>query len=155
MLFSSDVQQDVAAQVTTILTSYAESRPGLIVGTNKAAIVLAGQVRAVDAAIWRARDVLPHSGRARRGVPLLTVEIEGDPNHASLHAEAVAWYLTNGVSTVWLVQPAEREVCVVTPDGQTKWRAPHLLPSPLNLPGLCPAVAVFFRQLDATPVATG
>jgi hypothetical protein len=48
---------------------------------------------------------------------------------------------------IWLVLPSTREVVVVTPEGDKRYRSGEILLAHPELPGLEPRVDLFFRQL--------
>jgi len=48
-----DVQQLVAASAVGILVPWGRERPGFVVGGNEAGMLLAGDVRGAEAAVWR------------------------------------------------------------------------------------------------------
>ena len=52
-----------------------------------------------------------------RGAPDLAVEIVSPDDRPGRVAEKVAFYLLNGVRLVWIIDPADRTVTVLTPDG--------------------------------------
>lgn len=145
---TGDVQQDVAVDVVFMLRSWTSRHPGFVVGGNEAGMLLGGDVRGADAAVWRRADLGAHTGGYRRVPPLLAVEIAGrDDDEATLRDKA-EWYLRNGVGVVWLVLPATRSVVVI--DGAGASTLTHgRLPPVAGLDGLEPEVARFFAQLDA------
>ena len=145
---TGDTQQDVAVDVTFLLRSYTESRPDLIVGGNEAGMLLGGDVRAADVAVWNRGELGPHTGGYRRVPPLLAVEVAGRDDDESDLRDKAKWYLANGVRTTWLVLPAERTVVVVTASATRSYKTGESLPSPAELDGLEPAVERFFTQLD-------
>ncbi len=145
----SDFQQDVAVDVAFVLRSWSEAHPEFVGGGNEAGMKLGGDVRAADAAVWLASDVAPRSGRVRSVPPLLAVEVSGeDEEEPALRAKA-RWYLDHGVAVVWLLFPGSREVLVLTAAGSEVRRGRgESLPTHESLPGLEPAVARLFAQLD-------
>ena len=144
----ADVQQDVAVDVAFVLRSWSEIRPEFVVGGNEAGMKLGGDVRAADAAVWRAADLGPRTGHLRTVPPILAVEVAGEDEEERILREKADWYLDHGVSTVWLVLPETREVVVVTAGSETRCRSPDRLPSDEHLPGLEPEVARLFAQID-------
>jgi Uma2 family endonuclease len=109
---------------------------------------LGGDVRAADAAVWRAADLGPRTGHLRTVPPILAMEVAGEDEEERILREKADWYLDHGVSTVWPVLPETREVVVVTAGSETRCRSPDRLPSDEHLPGLEPEVARLFAQID-------
>src|SRR5512138_108855 len=72
-----DVQQAVTIDVALALRLWSKSHPDYTVGGNDAGMILGGDTRGADAAIWRLADVLPYTGGYRRVPPLLAVEVAG------------------------------------------------------------------------------
>lgn len=142
-----DEQGDVAMDVALILRTWTESHPDYVVSGNEAGILLAGEVRGADAAVWRKQDAAPRTGGYRRVPPLLAVEVAGRDEGAETLRDKAGWYLARGVSVVWLVFPASRDVLVVDAGGERRVNAPESLPPRADLPGLTPPVAAFFAQL--------
>lgn len=138
-----EVQQRVAADVSYELGAWQRSHGDFVVGGNEAGMLLGGEVRGADAAVWHgARPAV--SGFARVA-PILAVEIVGQDEDLNALVEKAEWYLSHGTSVVWIVDPTTRRVYVVTSSG-TLEVADRIPESPL-LPGLSPVVADFFRQL--------
>ncbi len=54
----------------------------------------------------------------------------------------------HGVRLVWLVLPKTREIVVMWANGETRYGPGNRLAAHPALPGLEPAVADFFDQLD-------
>lgn len=109
-------------------------------------MLLAGEIRAADVAIWRALDASTRIGRLRTA-PILAVEIAGeDEGHEELREKA-GWYLERGVAVVWLVFPRTFEVVVIDARGEARFARGAQLPERAELPGLAPAVAELFAQL--------
>jgi Uma2 family endonuclease len=144
----ADTQQDVAMDVAFVLRSWSEARPEFIVGGNEAGMKLGGDIRAADAAVWRAADVGERSGRLRSVPPILAVEIAGEDEEEHVLRDKARWYLEHGVSVVWIVLPDSREVLVLDPAGERRFSRGGRLPSSDALPELEPEVTRFFAQLD-------
>jgi Uma2 family endonuclease len=140
-----EVQQRVAVDVVTELNLWRRKHPEWAVGGNEAGMFLGGEVRAADAAIWRA-DPRPTDGFARTA-PVLAVEVAGGDDAQDALREKALWYLARGVETVWLVLPESRSVEIVTTAGRVEVRTGGLMLAPASLPDLRPRVADFFRQL--------
>jgi Uma2 family endonuclease len=138
-----EMQQRVAIDVGTELNVWRRSHPEFVVGGNEAGMLLGGEVRGADVAIWRGASP-PRTGFARVA-PVLAVEIVGDDEDVSALREKARWYLAHGVEIVWIVVPAARTVFVVTADGESE--VSERIPESPALPGLSPLVADFFRQL--------
>jgi Uma2 family endonuclease len=134
--------------VAYVLRSWSEQHSEFIVGGNEAGMKLGGDVRAADAAVWRAEGAGERSGRARSVPPLLAVEVAGEDEEERVLGEKARWYLEHGVKLVWLVLPHTREVLVVSSAGTTRFGAGGHLPASELLPGLEPEVARFFARLE-------
>ena len=143
-----DIQQDVTGSVAVVVGSWAESRDEFVFATGEAGMLLEGDVRAADVAIWR-RDLLgPYSGGYRRVPPVLAVEVAGQHHTEQLLRDKAAWYLDRGVCVVWLVLPEGRQVVVLTADRETRSQKGERIPGHPELPGLAPDVDRLFRQLS-------
>lgn len=136
-------QQRVSADVVTELNNWRRAHPEFVVGGNEAGMLLGGDVRGADAAVWR-RGESPGNEFARIP-PVLAVEICGEDESLADLLEKARWYLAHGVEIVWIADPARRRVDVVTAAGTTE-AGERIDESPL-LPGLAPFVADFFRQI--------
>jgi hypothetical protein len=144
---SGGIQQFVAVDVVEVLRTWSKEQPEFIVGGNEAGMILGGDVRAADAAVWR-RDALGEIPPGYLRVPpILAVEVAGvEEGEPELRAKA-AWYLAHGVALIWLVLPATREVVVLSSTSESRCREiDRLAPQPA-LPGLEPEVREFFIQL--------
>lgn len=143
----ADRQQDTTADVITTLGLWRRTHRDFVVGGNEAAMLLGGDARGADAAVWRKADVGPHEGKYRRAPPVLAVEVAGElEDETSLRAKA-GWYLSHGVEVVWLLFPETRCAVVLTTDGEQcvgRGRMP-LHPS---LPDLEPPLDDLFAQVD-------
>jgi Uma2 family endonuclease len=142
-----ELQQRTTADVVTELTLWARTRGDFVVGSNEAGMLLGGEVRAADAAVWNRASLGAPSGGFARVPPVLAVEVTGPDESAEDLAPKVAWYLAHGVSVVWVVVPTERCVAITTGEGTRTLAAHARVPVHPLLPGLEPAVATFFRQL--------
>jgi Uma2 family endonuclease len=144
----ADFQQDVAMDVAFVLRSWSEQRPEFIVGGNEAGMRLGGDIRAADAAVWRAAQAGERRGRVRSVPPVLAVEVAGEDEEEPVLRDKARWYLAHGVRVVWLVLPDSREVVVLSADGEGRYgRGEHLPPNAV-LPDLAPEVNRLFAQLD-------
>lgn len=141
-----EAQQRTAADVVTELNLWRRAHPGFVVGGNEAGMLLAGEVRAADAAVWPAGPALEGLSRT---APLLAVEVSGVDDTEALLDQKAKWYLDHGVRTVWIVVPQTRSAKVATSQGVTEVRGDETMPGPAGLPGLTPSVASFFGQLGA------
>lgn len=142
-----DIQQDVCAAVVGELYAWAKSHPEFVVAANEAGMILGGDARAADAAVWRRVDAEPRSGGFRRVAPVLAVEVAGrDEREATLMPKAV-WYLEHGACCVWLVLPDPRHVVVVTAEGAARKSADDMVSAQGHLPELAIAVSALFAQL--------
>jgi Uma2 family endonuclease len=137
-----EIQQRVVTDVVFQLRRWTESRAGYVVGTNEAGMILGGEVRGADAAIWRSAP--PGPGYARTP-PILAVEVLGKDETLDMLLEKAAWYLAHGVEVVWTVDPTTRRVRVTTTAGTAEHD--DALPTHPSVPGLAVAVADLFRQL--------
>jgi Uma2 family endonuclease len=143
----ADYQQDVAISVAVVLGSWSETRGEFVVGGNEAGMVLGGEARAADAAVWRRADVLPRTGKLRRVPPLLAVEIAGEDEDEDDLRPKARWYLEHGVGLVWIVLPKTREVIVIDEQSERRFDEHTSLPPDERLPGLVASVSRFFAQL--------
>lgn len=142
----ADYQQDVSAETVRVLGNWSVEHPEFIVAGNEAGMVLGGEMRAADVAVWKRSVAGPHRGMFRRTAPVLAVEIAGeDEDEETLRAKA-RWYLGHGVEVVWLAFPRERAVTVVTTSGARRVRGARVLPAG-SLPGLAITARELFRQL--------
>jgi len=139
-----EAQQRTAVDVVTELNLWRRKHPEFVVGGNEAGMLLGGEVRAADAAVWPAG---PASGGLAQTAPLLAVEVAGVDDTESLLEEKARWYLAHGVATVWIVIPQSRSAKVVTASGQTPVVRDERMPAPAGLADLTPAVSSFFTQL--------
>lgn len=142
----ADEQSGVVSGVVAELVSWVKRNPEFFVGTNEAGMLLDGDVRAADAAVWR-RDPSHVGGTFWRVPPVLAVEVAGEEDDERSLRQKARWYLNRGVEVVWLVFPAERFVKVVGRSATRTFRAMDKLPSPRSLPGLTPQVRDLFFQL--------
>ncbi len=142
-----DIQQDVVGDVFFALKQWTQDHPQFLAATNEAGMMLGGDVRGADAAVWR-RDALGvHTGGYRRIPPVLAVEVAGGEEGEAELREKAAWYRAHGVLVVWLVLPDRREVVVLTPEAEARCSTGELLPKHPSLPGLQPVVDDLFREL--------
>jgi Uma2 family endonuclease len=143
-----DVQQDVTVDVAYLLRAWSQAHPDVVVGGNEAGMVLGGEMRGADAAVWRRAELGPHTGGFRRVPPVLAVEVAGqDEGEPELRVKA-GWYLGRGVEVVWLVLPESREVVVLTAAADHRARMGQRIPQHPALPGLEPEVRAVFAQLE-------
>jgi Uma2 family endonuclease len=112
-------------------------------------MLLGGEVRGADGAVWRRADLGEHTGGYRRTPPVLAVEVAGRDDDETSLREKAAWYLGHGVAVVWIVLPSPRRVIVLDASGEAGIDAGGCLPPHAALPGLEPEVASFFAQLGA------
>ena len=109
-------------------------------------MLLDGEVRAADVAVWRRSDVGSYRGRFRRVPPLLAIEVAGTDEDEETLLQKASWYLSHGVKSVWLILPATREVLLVTRRRTRRLRGESQLEAP-GLSGLHPTADALFRQL--------
>lgn len=139
-------QQRTAADLVTVLGLWRRTHPDFIVGGNEAGMLLGGEVRAADAAVWRADQLEPGPGFPRVA-PLLAVEVAGRDDDMAMLAEKAKWYLARGVRVVWLLDPRGRTARVVTPAGEQDIEAGGRMPEHPELPDLRPDLRELFAQL--------
>ena len=122
-------------------------------GTNEAGMRLGDDSRGADAAMWHRAKGDTYDGGFQRMPPALAVEVaardEGEPELR----DKARWYLGVGVPIVWLVLPAEREVVVVTSEGERRYGAGERLPADPRLPELAPVTDEFFIQISQPPAS--
>ena len=140
-------QQRTTADVLGVLSSWRRTHPSFVVGGNEAGMLLEGEVRAADAAVWRRADVEAGSAFPRRA-PILAIEVAGRDDDMSYLAEKAKWYLSRGVTVVWLLDPTQREVRVVTRDATCELGRGDRIPAHPELPELTPDVSDLFAQVD-------
>ncbi|MBX3224987.1 MAG: Uma2 family endonuclease [Labilithrix sp.] len=136
-------QQRVAVDVATELNLWRRDHVDFVVGANEAGMLLDGEVRAADAAVWRAGE--PSNNELARTPPVLAVEICGEDESLETLLEKAAWYLERGAEAVWTVVPETRSVHVTTSAGTVE--VTGRIPETPSLPDLSPLVADFFRQI--------
>jgi Uma2 family endonuclease len=145
---SADRQQDTSADVVTVLGVWRKAHRDFVVAGNEAGMILGGEARGADAAVWRKKDTGHREGKFRRVAPVLAVEVKGELEEEAALRTKAGWYLAHGVDVVWLLFPASRTVVVITPSGETTRRAGERLPPQASLPGLEPAVDEIFEQVS-------
>ncbi|MBX3197913.1 MAG: Uma2 family endonuclease [Labilithrix sp.] len=141
-----EIQQRTVVEVVTELNLWRRTRSGFAVGSNEAGMLLGGEVRAADAAVWRASS--PTSGYARVP-PILAVEVSGADEDVPALLEKARWYLGHGVLLTWIVDPQAHVVHVVSDDGVRVIGETERLSEHPALPGLSVPVANRFRQLSS------
>lgn len=137
-----EIQQRVVADVVGQLLRWRDGHPGFVVATNEAGMILGGDVRGADAAIWRAA---PARAGFARVPPVLAVEVMGKDETLEMLLEKAAWYIARGVEVVWTIVPETRRVHVTSSSGTTE--VAGQIPEQPSLRGLGPRVDDFFRQL--------
>lgn len=146
---TGDYQQTTASDVTTELNLWRRRAAGFVVGSNEAGMLLGGEVRGADAAVWRKSDIpKSRSNKLHRVPPVLAVEVTGRDETLELLREKSRWYLDHGVAVVWLADPGSRTVIVITKDGEQSYGRGVQIPECVELPGLSPAVDDLFGQID-------
>ncbi len=145
---SADRRQDTTADVLTVLGLWRRAHRDFVVAGNEAGMILGGEARGADAAIWRRSALGRHEGKFRRVAPVLAVEVMGELEDESALRAKAAWYLRNGVELVWLVLPEARKVIVLTSAGESVLTAGQRVAPHPSLPGLEPDVDDFFTQLE-------
>lgn len=141
-------QQYVAMSVGASLLQWARMTGARFrVGGNEAGMLLGGEARAADAAVW------PHTGHVvgtefQRSPPILAVEVAGQDEQEAALREKATWYFAHGVKLVWLVLPRTREVVVLTKGGRTRRvKNGDAIPATPLLPGLSMRARDCFDQL--------
>ncbi|MGQ0507417.1 MAG: Uma2 family endonuclease [Myxococcaceae bacterium] len=143
-----DVQQDVTMDVAYLLKSWSRAHSDFVIGGNEAGMVLGGETRAADVAVWKKSELGAHTGGFRRVAPVLAVEVAGqDEGEVDLRTKA-RWYLEHGASLVWIVLPASREVIVLASQLESRCSMGQKLPEHSALPELTPQVREFFTELE-------
>lgn len=136
-------QSSIAASVNWVLMDWARRTSGFDVGGNEAGVILEGEVRGLDAAVWKSSGK-KRTNRFRRTAPILAVEVQGEDETVDSLRKKAEWYLSRGTATVWLVLPSQGVVLVVTAAGEK--RARERVPEPAGLRGLNPLVSdIFWR----------
>jgi Uma2 family endonuclease len=141
---TGEIQQRVVVDVLTELNLWSRRRSGFVVGGNEAGMLLGGEVRAADAAVW---PQAPAREGFARTPPWLAVEVCGADDTVDGLRQKARWYVAHGVPTVWIVDPSTRSVMIVAGDGARTVAVGQPMPAPSGLPDLSPSVASFFRQL--------
>jgi Uma2 family endonuclease len=142
-----DLQQQTAIDVAAAIAEWQRTHGDFVIGGNEAGMLLGGEVRAADVAVWRRADLGAPTGAMPRVAPLLAVEIAGRDEEPSDLLDKARWYLDRGVLVVWILVPADRAVIVVTHEGQVHLSFGERVPPHAELPDLRPEVALLFRQL--------
>lgn len=114
-------------------------------------MLLGGDARGAEAAVWRRQDLGTNTGGFRRVPPILAVEVAGLGEDEATLDEKARWYLRHGVHAVWLVFPRTRSVVVRTASGTRRVGGDQRLPAIRALPGLAPPASSFFSQLEPRP----
>lgn len=136
------------AAVAGVLFAWVREHADFVVGANEAGMILRGDTRGADGAVWRTSDAGPRTGRYRRAPPILAIEVAGEEQDEGALRGKARWYLDAGVERVWLVLPESREVVVVASAGEQRFGSGARIVASASLPGLEPEVADFFLQLD-------
>jgi Uma2 family endonuclease len=145
---SADRQQDTCTDVINALANWRKTHREFVVAGNEAGMILGGEVRGADAAVWRKKDAGGHTGKFRRVPPVLAVEVKGELEEEEALQSKAAWYLAHGVEVVWLLFPAKRQIVVVTSSGEIERGLGERVPTHASLPGLEPAVDELFEQIS-------
>ena len=145
---SADRQQDTAADVVTALGKWRAEHRDYVVAGNEAGMVLDGETRAADAAVWRKSAVGRHEGKYRRVPPVLAVEVQGELEDEEMLRAKARWYISHGVEVVWLVLTGDARVVVMTAAGERSVAGEGRLPAHPSLPDLEPAANELLAQLS-------
>jgi hypothetical protein len=151
----ADRQQETTADVVMTLGVWRRAHPEFIVAANEAGMVLDGDTRGADAAVWRRSEVGALTGKFRRVPPILAVEVQGElEDEAALRTKA-RWYVDHDVEVVWLLFPESMRVVVIQRAGEGSFAMGERLPEHDSLPGLCPLVDDLFEQIAQRAAAGG
>ena len=143
------LQQYTVTDLILALGPWLRAHSEFVLGTDEAGMILGGDARAADAAIWRRSEVAPAGPHFQRVPPVLVAEVAGeDEDETALHDKA-RWYLGAGVQVVWIVLPESRKVVVIDATEERRCRSGETLPSHPAVPGLAPRVDEFFVQISA------
>ena len=142
----ADFQEDVSAETVRLLGNWSVLHPEYVVAGNEAGMLLGGEVRGADVAVWKRSRLGAYKGTFRRVPPVLAVEIAGEDEEEQALREKARWYLKNGVELIWLVFPRTRVVLSITSSSARRIVGPKLLPA-ASLPGLKLSGQQLFRQL--------
>ena len=143
------LQQRVSLSVAGVLWEWLRTHPDFVGGSNEAGMLLDGDVRGAEGAVWRRADLPAPTERYVAVAPILAAEVAGREEREPQLRDKARWYMARGVIVVWIVLPREREVVVLERDGSdSRHRPGEHLPPRAELPDLAPAVADFFAQLD-------
>jgi Uma2 family endonuclease len=145
---TGDEQQDTCADVVGTLHVWRRAHPDFVVGGNEAGVLLAGETRGIDAAVWRRADVEAYSGGLRRCAPVLAVEVAGKYDTEEALLDKARWYLGHGTAAVWVLFPRDQRVLVLTTEGTVAVGAGGRLPPNPALPDLAPEVDDLFEQVS-------
>ncbi len=144
---SGDEHQQTTADTVGALIAWQRRHPAFVVGANEAGMLLGGDVRAAEAAIWRRAAVVPTTGGLPRVPPVLAVEVAGRDDTLAMLRDKGRWYLARGVAIVWILLPATRAALVITEAGETEVPPGGRMPPHADLPDLEPALADLFCQV--------
>ena len=111
-------------------------------------MMLGGDVRAADVAVWRRDAVGPYTGGFRRVPPILAVEVAGKDDTREQLLEKADWYLRHGVEVVWILEPSTRTVLIKTAEGTSTVGRGERIPRHPSLPGLEIGTDDLFRQVS-------
>lgn len=144
----AEEQQRTVVDIVGALFTWRRRHPEFVVGSNEAGMVLGGDVRAADAAVWARADLEDVSTQLARVPPLLAVEVAGRDDDRDALLEKARWYLDHGVTTIWIIVPRTWTVSVVDAAGVTDHGYGAELPEPRGLLALNVRVDALFEQLD-------
>jgi Uma2 family endonuclease len=144
---SGGLQQLTAGDLLAELGLWSRQHPDFVVGGDEAGMILGGEVRAADAAVWRRVALPAPEHRLPQTPPVLAVEIAGRDEDRSYLRDKARWYLEHGVALVWLLYPERRSLDVVTSEGIAELSDGGTFSEDPRLPGLAPAVSSLFRQI--------
>ena len=146
-----DFQQDTVTDVVITLGAWVRRHREFVLGTNEAGMRLGEATRAADAAIWRRSDLGAYDGGLRRVPPVLAVEVAGidDGDSEDALREKAKWYLSVGVSIVWVLFPERREVLVISSEKEVRFRDDETIPAHPALSELSPKASELFIQVSA------
>jgi Uma2 family endonuclease len=140
------IQSLVNASTAAIVGNWQADHREFFAGANEVGIVLGGDARGAEAAVWRRDSLGPFTGKLIAVPPILVAEVAGLDEDEPKLREKAAWYLGHGVKHVWLVLPDTREVVVLDTTGERRLSGNDMVTC-ADLPGFAVAAERFFAQL--------
>ena len=140
-------QAETVVDVVYALGGWQRAHRDFVVRSNEAGMMLGGEIRAADIAVWRRADLTPSDRGLARVAPVLAIEVAGRAEAIDYLDGKTQWYLDHGVELIWRVYPEQREVHVVTQDDTCILPPGDQIPAHPALPDLTPDVDQLFVQL--------